>query len=189
MPPAISSFYFRHITAIDRFKNKTRGGSHNRLVSFPTWLGRKEWVLKEVSFLRIRLPWCSSRCRVPWRSHADVATGRDPDRGGLRIGQRLNDASRDSPHAEVLLAPVEDLARILLGHWGRPCFGVGIKVLVAVDQLGIALDQLGIAGGKLHLSRTCIADTVAFCQCPCWTLGTTRGSTASFSIAPGKISV
>ena len=133
-------------------------------MSFPTWLGRKEWVLEEVSLLRVRLPRGSSRRRVPRWSHADVAAAH-PHRGGLRVAQRLNDASRDSPDTEVLLAPVEDLAGILLGHRGRPGFDVGIKVLVSVDQLSVA-------GGKLHLGRARIADTVALCHCPRWTLRT-----------------
>ena len=69
-------------------------------------------MLKEISFFRKRFPRRSSprRSRLPRRPHADVTAAHHPHRRGFRIAQRLNDASRNSPNAEVLLAPVEDLA-------------------------------------------------------------------------------
>ena len=117
------------------------------------------------------------RHRVPRRSHADVTVANVSHGGGLGVSQRLNDASRDSPDAEVLLAPVEDLAGVLLGHRGRSGFRVGIKVLVAVDQFGVAC-------GELHISRTGVTNTVPLRYC--WTFWSSRGSTAALPFTPAK---
>ena len=117
------------------------------------------------------------RHRVPRRSHADVTVANVSHGGGLGVSQRLNDASRDSADAEVLLAPVEDLAGVLLGHRSRSGLGVGVEVLVAVDELGVA-------GGELHLGRARLTHAVTFGHR--WTLRPTGRPTAPFSFTPGQ---